>query len=91
MEQLAQSTCRVSFYGHIPNLSGHDLEQPALVDPVLSRAFGRADIQRSFQTQECSASVILFDLSVQGVFFYLTETLQEEVKAVRCFNTAIVV
>lgn len=35
------------YYGHIQNLTGHDLEQPALVDPVLSRQFGRDDIQRS--------------------------------------------
>lgn len=28
-------------------MTGRDLEQPALVDPVLSREFGQDDIQRS--------------------------------------------
>lgn len=57
-------------------------------DPVTE---GTQESKVAFQTQWLSDSVILFYLSFQGVVFYLTGTLQEMMKAVRCLNTAVTI
>lgn len=46
-------------------LTGHDAEQPAVGDSVLSWGLGVNNIQRSFQTRGWSDSVILNYLSFQ--------------------------
>jgi len=42
-EQVAQRGCGASTSGHTQNLTGHGPEQPAVVEPALSREAGLDD------------------------------------------------
>lgn len=47
MEQTAQGSYGSSVFGGTENPAGHSPGQPAVAVPVLSRTFGRGNLQRT--------------------------------------------